>query len=75
VSAGVQLGLAELYRLDMRALDLIAAMHLLFTGGESIPREWIAGRAAFEPALGGDATGELGVDQTSGAPGAGPSAR
>ena len=75
VSAGLQLGLAELYQLDMRPLDLIAAMHLLFTGGDSIPREWIAGRAAFEPALGGDATGELGVDQTSGAPGVGPSTR
>jgi hypothetical protein len=67
VSAGVQLGLSELYGLDMRPLDLIAAMHLFFTGGESIARDWIAGRDAFEPALGGDATGELGIDQTSGA--------
>jgi hypothetical protein len=42
-------------------------MHLFFTGGESIARDWIAGRDAFEPALGGDATGELGIDQMSGA--------
>ena len=28
VSAGIQLGLAELYRLDMRALDLTAAIDL-----------------------------------------------
>ncbi len=67
VSAGLQLALSELYRLDMRPLDLIAAMHLLFEGGDSIPREWIAGRAAFEPALGGDTTGELGASEMSGA--------
>jgi Fe-S-cluster containining protein len=67
VSAGLQLALSELHRLDMRPLDLIGAMHLLFTGGDAIPREWIAGRAAFEPALGGDTTGELGADQMSGA--------
>jgi Fe-S-cluster containining protein len=75
VSAGLQLALSELHRLDMRPLDLIAAMHLLFTGGDSIPREWIAGRAAFEPALGGDTTGELGADQMSGASRVGPNAR
>jgi Fe-S-cluster containining protein len=66
VSAGVQLALSELYGLDMRPLDLIAAMHLLFTGGESIPRDWIAGGSVFEPARGGDSTGELGVREVSG---------
>lgn len=75
VSAGLQLGLSELHHLDMRPLDLIAAMHLLLTGGDSIPRNWIAGGAAFEPALGGDNTGELGAVELSGVPRPGPSAR
>jgi Fe-S-cluster containining protein len=66
VSAGLQLALSELYGLDMRPLDLIAAIHLLLSGGESIPREWIAGGASFEPARGGDGTDDLGIRQISG---------
>ena len=66
ISAGLQLGLAELYELDMRPLDLIAAMHLLFTGGETVPRAWIAGRPAFEAARGGDSTHDLGIREISG---------
>ena len=66
VSAGLQLALAELHRLDMRPLDLIAAMHLLFTEGETIARDWARGARAFEPALGGDSTGALGIGSASG---------
>ncbi|HEX6274895.1 MAG TPA: YkgJ family cysteine cluster protein, partial [Polyangiaceae bacterium] len=65
VSAGLQLALAELHRLDMRPLDLIAAIHLLFTEGESVARAWARGARAFEPALGGDSTGTLGIDGQS----------
>jgi Fe-S-cluster containining protein len=50
VSAGLQLALAELYNLDMRALDLTAAMDLLLNGAESIPSDWIATGHPFEPA-------------------------
>jgi Fe-S-cluster containining protein len=67
VSAGLQLALSELFELDMRPLDLIAAIELLLTEGDSIPREWIAGRPAFEAARGGDATHDLGIRVVSGA--------
>jgi Fe-S-cluster containining protein len=50
VSAGLQLALAELYRLDMHALDLTAAMDLLMNGDEAIPADWIGTGAAFVPA-------------------------
>ena len=54
VSAGLQLGLAELYRLDTRALDLVAALHLLLQGGPAVAEAWMNGqREAFERALGG----------------------
>jgi hypothetical protein len=51
VSAGLQLGLLELYRLDMRALDLLAVMDLLLQGDASLARSWMAGQQPFEPAL------------------------
>jgi Fe-S-cluster containining protein len=50
VSAGLQLALAELYRLDMHALDLTAAMDLLLNGDPSITADWIGAGAAFAPA-------------------------
>lgn len=54
VSAGLQLGLAELYRLDTRALDLTAAVLLLLQGGPAVAEAWLGGqRQAFEAALGG----------------------
>jgi len=54
VSAGLQLGLSELYRLDTRALDLVAALHLLLQGGPAVAEAWMRGeRQAFEAALGG----------------------
>jgi Fe-S-cluster containining protein len=54
VSAGLQIGAAELYGLDMRPLDLIGALDLLFHGPEEIPDAWIAGGSSFAPARGGD---------------------
>ncbi len=54
VSAGVQLGLSELFGLDMQPLDLTAAAHALLNGGESIPDEWIAGHTPLEAARGGE---------------------
>jgi Fe-S-cluster containining protein len=50
VSAGLQLGLSELHGLDMRPLELAAAMHLLLDGAASIPDEWISGQTPFESA-------------------------
>jgi len=50
VSAGLQLGLSELHGLDMRPLDLTAALDLLLNGPAAIPDAWIAGGAAFEAA-------------------------
>lgn len=54
VSAGLQLGLAELYHLDTRALDLTAALHLLLEHGPSLAEAWMSGQQApFEAACGG----------------------
>ncbi len=51
VSAGLQLGLSELYRLDARALDLTAAMHTLLEGAPSVSSAWLAGQQPFRRAL------------------------
>jgi hypothetical protein len=67
VSAGLQLGLAELYALDMRPLDLIAAVHLLLTGPQSTAARWVAGEPAFESTLGSDSTDSAEIRQLSGA--------
>ena len=67
VSAGLQLALAELYKLDMRALDLTAAMDLLLNGAESIPADWIGTGHSFEPARTGDQHDERALRRISGA--------
>jgi len=51
VSAGLQLGLAELYGLDMRPLELCAALHALLQGGPSVVTAWISGGRPFDAAL------------------------
>lgn len=51
VSAGLQLGLSELYQLDARPLDLLAVMHLLLEGDGTLGDAWAAGQKPFEPAL------------------------
>jgi hypothetical protein len=54
VSAGLQLGLSELYQLDMRPLELTAALHLLLGGPETAPLEWIRGQRSFDSAVSAD---------------------
>lgn len=66
VSAGLQLSLHELYDLDMRPLDLVAAVYLLLHGPASTVGAWLAGEKPFEEALGGDSTGSLGIEALSG---------
>jgi Fe-S-cluster containining protein len=51
VSAGLQLSLAELYHLDSRPLDLIAAMRLLLERGQALGTAWMSGQQPFESAL------------------------
>jgi len=66
VSAGLQLGAAELYGLDMQPLDLVAALDLLFHGPAEIPDAWIAGGSSFEPARGSDGSNAPGLGALSG---------
>jgi hypothetical protein len=51
VSAGLQLSLAKLYRLDSRPLDLVIVMDLLLRNGAALSNEWIGGRQPFDSAL------------------------
>lgn len=67
VSAGLQLGLSELFGLDMRPLELTAAVHLLLTGPESLAGAWLHGDRPFEQARGAD----QGKDPGLGEPAAG----
>lgn len=50
VSAGLQLGLSELYGLDMRPLELTAALHVLLEGGEPVVLDWLDGGRPFDAA-------------------------
>lgn len=51
VSVGIQLALLEHFRLDMRQLDLIWALDLLFARGTDVAKEWVAGKGSFQSAL------------------------
>jgi Fe-S-cluster containining protein len=51
VSAGLQLGVSELYHLDMRPLDLARAIHLLLGSDTSLAEQWLAGQQPFATAL------------------------
>lgn len=66
VSAGVQLGLSELYGLDVRPLDLAAAVRLLLEGPASSTDDWLKGERVLEPALGGDNTTQPAAGELSG---------
>ncbi len=76
VSAGLQLGLSELFKLDMRPLDLTAALHELLgdsgvnqtdtDGSESIAGRWLRGLSPLEGARGGDSSNQRNVDELSG---------
>lgn len=73
ISAGLQLGLHEGLGLDMRPLDLTAALYLLLSDvqpGEPAPGRvlrWLDGLPAFADAHGGDATDHQGQVELSGA--------
>lgn len=67
ISAGLQLGLAERFGLDMRPLDLVFALELLLPDapippeGEaprSLGQRWLEREPALVPARGGDASGD-----------------
>ena len=66
VSAGLQIALAELYSLDMRPLDLTAAMDLLLNGPESIPAEWMIGKTPFDSVRSVDADDDPRLRELSG---------
>jgi Fe-S-cluster containining protein len=51
VSAGLQLGLSELYQLDARPLDLLAVMRLLLESDAALGDAWAAGQRPFDAAL------------------------
>ena len=72
ISAGLQLGLSELYHLDMRPLELTAAMQLLLAGPDSGAGEWIGGQTPFESAVRPDWTTDPGLRELSGALGPAP---
>jgi hypothetical protein len=67
ISAGLQLGLSEIFHLDMRPLELTAAIHLLLDGPESIVSDWLRGERSFEPARSADAGNDPGLRELSGA--------
>lgn len=50
ISVGLQLTLLELYGLDMRPLDLTAAVHLLLSEDASMQAAWLSGDTPFDPA-------------------------
>lgn len=66
VSAGLQLALSELYALDMRPLDLTAAVHLLLTSPETLVTDWLRGQPSLEPARGSDSSAHAGIQALSG---------
>ncbi len=66
ISAGLQLALSELYRLDMHPLELTAAMHALFTGAEPARSDWLAGRRAFEATYSGELNADKAMRAVSG---------
>jgi hypothetical protein len=51
VSAGLQLSLSELYELDLRPLELCAAMQILLQGDASLADEWLDGGRPFDAAV------------------------
>ena len=73
ISAGLQLGLHEGLGLDMRPLDLTAALQLLLSEAAAEPnapdraQHWLNGSPAFADAQGGDATDHQGQVELSGA--------
>jgi len=67
VSAGMQIALSELYALDMRPLELTAAIQLLLTAPDTLVSEWLAGARSLEAARGGDNSNAAGIQELTGA--------
>ena len=66
ISAGLQICLSSVYQLDMRPLDLTAAIHLLLSGAHSLPARWIAGQMPFESARASDEASDARMRELSG---------
>jgi Fe-S-cluster containining protein len=68
ISAGLQLTLAELYELDMRPLELAAALYLLLNGdANALQTAWLEGESPLEAARTTDASDDAGMRVASGA--------
>jgi len=67
VSAGIQLALGELFGLDMRPLDLIAAVHALLDGPPATIEAWLAGQPSFGAAVRAEAATDPMLRELSGA--------
>ncbi len=65
VSAGLQLGLHDLFGLDMQPLELTAAVHELLDGAD-VAQRWLQGKAALETARGGDSSMAANARELSG---------
>jgi hypothetical protein len=66
MSAGLQIGLSELFALDMRPLDLVSAMQLLLDAKAELTLDWLSGKPSMASARGGDATQHEHSNQLSG---------
>jgi Fe-S-cluster containining protein len=66
ISVGLQLGLSEVYQLEMHPLELAAASDVLLCGGPSLPAQWISGQRTFEPARVTGATDDARMSTLSG---------
>lgn len=66
VSAGLQLGLSELYGLDMHPLELTAAMQMLLTGPPSLAERWLHGERPFAEAESADLSADPAMREVSG---------
>jgi hypothetical protein len=67
ISAGLQLGLSEIFQLDMRPLELTSAIHLLLDGPETTAGDWLRGEPSFESARLADGGHDPGLRELSGA--------
>jgi Fe-S-cluster containining protein len=67
ISAGLQVGLADLYQLDMRPLELTAALHILLSAPEAAPQAWLSGETPFDTAVRSDRDDDPRLHEVSGA--------
>lgn len=66
ISAGLQLSLSELYRLDMRALELTAVLQQLLNGPAANREQWLNRQQPFQSAVTAEGTDDAGLRQLSG---------